>query len=101
MSQLKVNFSPCHDNILVKRDEIEEKVSPGGIVLPKMGQDVPVKATVIAVGPGRLVDGAMVCPGVRVEDRIVIGKYTGNDIDLDGEKYTVIRWEDVLGTIPC
>ncbi len=96
-----VGFEPCHDNIVVQRDKIEEKMSPGGIHIPASTQDVPVTCTVIAVGPGRTTEkGTIEIPDfIEPGTRIVLGKYSGSEIELGEDKYSVVGWQDVLGVV--
>lgn len=95
MKASKVGFVPLNDNVLIRRDEIEEKVSPGGVVLPKKGQEVPVTCEVVAVGPGK--------PGVEMPvqagQTVIVGRYSGTDIELDNDKYSVVRLDDILGIV--
>lgn len=93
-------FKPFHDNVLVKRDEIEEKKTPGGIVIPKKGQGKPDTAVVLAVGSGRKMnDGTVIRPEVSVGDTVFISRFAGTDILIDEEKATVVQWSEILGVL--
>ena len=90
---------PLHDRVLIKRVEEQETVR-GGIIIPDSAKEKPQEAEVVAVGHGkRLENGEVVPLDVRVGDRILFGKYTGNEIRLDGEEYIIMREEDVLGIL--
>lgn len=91
---------PLHDNIFIERDKTEEKKSPGGIVLPEEAQLTPDTATVIAVGPGRLMEsGIKIVPEVKEGDKILIGRFSGTEVNWGLEKRTVMPWGDVLGVV--
>lgn len=94
-----MNIRPLYDRIVVKR--IEEKESTrNGIVIPDSAKEKPQQGEVIAVGKGkRLDDGQMVALDVTAGDRILFGKYSGNEIQLDGIEYIVMREDDVLGVL--
>lgn len=86
-------IEPLHDNVVVKRDKPEEKLSPAGIVIPSKNDIKPDTATVIAVGPD-------VGPLLDVGSKVLIGRYSGTDVTEDGvETVTVIPWKDILGII--
>jgi chaperonin GroES len=90
---------PLHDRILVKRVEEEQK-SAGGIIIPDTAKEKPQEARVIAVGNGKLTDEGKLIPlEVSVGDRILVGKYSGSEITLDGEEHLIIREEDVLAVL--
>ena len=90
---------PLHDRILVKRVEEEQK-SAGGIIIPDTAKEKPQEARVIAVGNGKLTDeGKLITLEVSVGDRILVGKYSGSEITLDGEEHLIIREEDVLAVL--
>ena len=94
-----MNIRPLYDRIVVKRIE-EQETTRSGIIIPDSAQEKPQEAEVIAVGNGkRLDDGKLVPLDVKVGDRILFGKYSGNDIRLDGEEYLIMREEDVLGVL--
>ncbi len=98
-SKTKVNIKPLDDRILVKQSEAEEKTA-GGIVLPDTAREKPQRGTVIAAGPGKLLnDGTRSGMDVKVGDEVVYGKYAGTEIEVSGEKYVIIRENDVLGVI--
>jgi chaperonin GroES len=98
---MKVKIRPLGDRILVKRlDEDKEQRTAGGIIIPDTAKEKPMEAKVEAVGPGRrLEDGKLVKLDVKVGDRVLIGKYSGTDVKLDGEEYLIMREDDVLGVI--
>jgi chaperonin GroES len=91
-----MKIRPLHDRILVKRIEAEEKTK-GGIIIPETGKEKPSEAKVIAVGPGKMNDvGKRIEMDVKKGDRILISKWAGNEIKLDGEEHIILREEDVL-----
>jgi chaperonin GroES len=100
MEKRDMKLVPFHDNVFVERDEVEEKKSPGGIFLPKKVQDRPDTAVVLAVGPGRVLgDGSMVKPSVKEGDRVLIGRFSGTEVNWDGESKLVVSWGDIMGIV--
>ena len=94
-----MNIRPLYDRIVVKRID-EQETTRSGIIIPDSAQEKPQEAEVIAVGNGkRLEDGKLVALNVKVGDRILFGKYTGNEIRLGGEEYLIMREDDVLGVL--
>ena len=94
-----MNIRPLYDRIVVKRIE-EQETTRNGIVIPDSAKEKPQEGEVMAIGRGkRLDDGKMVSLDVQVGDRILFGKYTGNDIKLDGIEYIIMREDDVLGVL--
>jgi chaperonin GroES len=90
---------PLHDRILVKREEeAEEKI--GGIIIPDTAKEKPQRAKVVAVGAGKMDDSGKRIPlDVKSGDRILFGKYSGNEVKIDGEDYLILREEDVLAIL--
>ena len=94
-----MKFRPLHDRVLVKRLSPEAK-SAGGIIIPDAAKDKPQEAQVIAVGTGRRQDNGDIRPlSVKVGDRVLFGKYTGDEVKLDGEEHIVLREEDILAVL--
>ena len=92
-----MQVKPLHDRILVKRLGEEEKTK-GGIIIPDSAKEKPAQGEVVAVGSGRRTDdGKLVALEVKKGDKILFGKYSGNEIKLNGEDYLIMREEDVLG----
>ncbi len=90
---------PLANRILVKREEADEQVR-GGIIIPDTAKEKPQEAKVIEVGPGRLdEDGKRVELEVKKGDRVLIGKYAGTEVKLDGEDHLILREDDVLAVI--
>jgi chaperonin GroES len=90
---------PLYDRILIRRVTSEEKTK-GGIIIPETAKEKPVEAEVIAVGRGRRTDeGKLVELDVKVGDRILFAKYSGNEIKLDGEEHLILNESDVLAII--
>jgi chaperonin GroES len=90
---------PLGDRILIKRVEEEEQVS-GGIIIPDTAKEKPQQAEVVAVGPGRLTDeGEVVALDVKPGQRVLIGKYAGNEVEIDGEELVIVNEGDVLGIL--
>ncbi len=94
-----MNFKPLNDRILVRRVEGEEKTK-GGIILPETAKEKPYEAVVLAVGTGsRLSDGTIRPLEVKVGDRCLFGKYTGDEVKFDGDEYLILREDDVLAIV--
>ena len=94
-----MNVRPLHDRIIVQRiDEGEQKV--GGIIIPDTAKEKPQQGTVIAVGNGKVNDNGKRIPlDVNAGDRILFGKYSGQEIKLDGQEYLIMKEDDVLAVI--
>jgi chaperonin GroES len=94
-----MKLRPLQDRVIVKQSEAEEKTK-SGIVLPDTAKEKPTKGKVVAVGPGRLDDkGKPMELGVRVGDTVYYGKYSGTDVEIDGQKLVILRESDVLGVL--
>src|SRR5437667_8643393 len=94
-----MNIRPLYDRVVVKRIEKQE-TTLNGIIIPDSAKEKPQEGEVIAVGNGkRLEDGTLVALGVKAGDRILFGKYSGNEIRLDGEEYVIMREDDILGVL--
>ena len=94
-----MNVRPLHDRILIQRlDEGEQKI--GGIIIPDTAREKPQQGKVIAAGTGKVRDdGTRQLPDVKAGDLILFGKYSGQEIKLDGEEYIIMREDEVLGVI--
>jgi chaperonin GroES len=96
---MAINVHPLSDRILVKRLE-EEEMKRGGIIIPDTAKEKPQQGEVIAVGPGRFDEnGKRVPMEVKKGDRILMGKYSGTEVKIDGGEYIILREDDVLGVI--
>ena len=94
-----MTFRPLHDRVLVKRVE-EESKSAGGIIIPDTAKEKPQQGKVMAVGKGKVKDDGDLAPmDVKEGDTILFGKYSGQEIKLDGEEYLIMREDEVLGVI--
>ena len=94
---MKIN--PLDDRVVVRTNEAEETTA-GGIVLPDAAQEKPQRGTVLAVGPGRLLDsGERAAISVEVGDEILFGKYGGTDIEVDGDEVKILRESDILAKV--
>ena len=94
-----VNVRPLADRILVRRIEEKESVR-GGIIIPDTAKEKPQEGEVVAVGPGRLTEeGKRITMDVKKGDRVLIGKYSGTEVKLDGNEYVILREDDVLGVV--
>jgi chaperonin GroES len=89
---------PLHDRVIVKRIQEEERTK-GGIIIPDTAKEKPQEGRVVAVGPGKREDGKVIKPEVKAGDRILFGKYSGNEVVLDGEEHVIMHEEDILGVI--
>jgi len=94
-----MNIRPLHDRVIVKRME-EERLSPGGIVIPDSAAEKPIQGEVLAVGKGKLLDnGELRALELKVGDRVLFGKYSGTEVKIAGEQILVMREEDIMGVI--
>ena len=90
---------PLHDRVIVKRLE-EEKKSAGGILIPDSAAEKPLKAEVISVGPGkRSDDGKVHAVDVKAGDIVLIGKYSGTEVKVDGQDLVVLREDDIMAVV--
>jgi chaperonin GroES len=94
-----MKIRPLNDRVLVSRVE-EEKKTTGGIIIPETAKEKPQEGKVIAVGPGKVdEDGKRVGMDVKVGDRILFGKYSGNEIKIEGVEHLIMREEDILAVL--
>ena len=94
-----MKIRPLHDRILARRVQEEEKTA-GGLFIPDTAKEKPLEAQVIAVGNGKLLENGTLRPlDVKAGDKILIGKYTGSEVKLDGEEHIILREEDVLAVL--
>ena len=93
-----MNLKPFSDRVVIKMVESEE-TTKSGIVLPGNAKEKPQMAEVVAVGPGGIVDGKEVKMYVEVGDRVIINKYSGTEVKLDGTEYTIVKQSDVLAKV--
>ena len=93
-----MTIRPLADRVVIKMTEAEE-VSKGGIILAGSAKEKPSVAEVIAVGKGGMVDGHEVKMELKVGDKVLIGKYSGTQVKLDGQEYTIVRQSDVLAIV--
>ena len=94
-----VNVKPLADRILVRRLE-EQEVKKGGIIIPDTAKEKPLEGEIIAVGPGRInEEGKRIPLEVKKGDRVLIGKYSGTDVKLEGNEYVILREDDVLAIV--
>jgi len=91
-----MKIRPLQDRILVQRSEEEEKTA-GGIIIPDSAKEKPQEGTVVAVGKGKVLENGKTVPvEVAVGDRILFGKYAGNEVTLDGDDFVILREDDIL-----
>ena len=93
-----MNIKPLADNVVIKATEAEE-TTKSGIVLTSAAKEKPQVAEVVAVGPGGMVDGKEVVMTVNVGDKVIAAKYSGTEIKIDGEEYTILRQSDILAIV--
>jgi len=91
---------PLGDRILVKRIEEDVQKSPGGIIIPDTAKEKPQRGTVTAVGKGALNEkGERIPMEVKEGDKVLFGKYAGNEVKIDGEEYLILKENEILGII--
>ena len=90
---------PLDDRVLVKQCDAQE-VTAGGIVLPDSAKEKPQQGTIIAAGPGKMLEGgARAEMSVKTGDEVFYGKYSGTEIKIDGEEYVILRESDILAVV--
>ena len=94
-----INIKPLADRVLVKRLDEEEEQKVGGIIIPDTAKEKPQEAEVVAVGPGGLEDGKRIAPEVKAGDKVLIGKYSGTEVKIEGEDYLIIREDELLAIV--
>ena len=93
-----MTIKPLQDRVVVKMTEAEE-TTKSGIVLAASSQEKPQVAEVVAVGPGGVVDGHEVTMYVKVGDKVITGKYSGTEVKVDKEEYTIVRQSEILAVV--
>ncbi|HET9240377.1 MAG TPA: co-chaperone GroES [Oligoflexus sp.] len=94
-----MKLRPLQDRVLVKRVEAEEKTA-SGIIIPDNAKEKPLEAEVIAVGNGRRLDnGEVVKPELKVGDRVLISKYSGSEVKVNGVEHLILREDDIMGVL--
>ena len=93
-----MTLKPLSDRVVIKMVEAEETTA-SGIILTGSAKEKPQVAEVLAVGPGGVVDGKEVVMQLKAGDRVITGKYTGTEVKIDGEEYTIVRQSDVLAIV--
>jgi len=95
----KATMRPLHDRVLLRRIE-EEEARNGSIIIPDSAKEKPQEGQVIAVGQGRLTDEGKKIPlDVKAGDRVLFGKYSGNEVKVDGEELLIMKEEDILAVL--
>ena len=95
---MATKLTPLHDRILVRRVEAEE-TARGGIIIPDTAKEKPQEGVVVAVGTGKREKGELIPLAVKEGDRILFGKYAGNEVRIDDEELVIMREEEVLGIL--
>ena len=94
-----MNIKPLRENVVLRRLEAEEE-RIGSIIIPDTAKEKPMTAKVVAVGAGKVLkDGSRQAPEVSVDDTVLIGKYSGSEVKLDGEDYLIVREDEILGIV--
>ncbi len=94
-----MKIRPLQDRVIVRRVKEEEKTK-GGLYIPDTAKEKPIEGLVIAVGNGKLLDDGTVRPlDVKNGDRVLFGKYSGNEVKVDGEEHLILREDEILGVL--
>ena len=93
-----MNVKPLGDRVVIKNVEMEE-TTKSGILLTGTAKEKPQMAEVLAVGPGGMVDGKEVTMYVKVGDKVITSKYSGTEVKIDGQEYTIVRQSDILAVV--
>jgi chaperonin GroES len=95
---MTMKLKPLHDRVVVK--PIKEERSSGGIVIPSTAADRPIEGTVVAAGPGKMMENGNVSPlTVKKGQKVLFGKYSGTEMKISGEEYFVMREDDIMGIV--
>ena len=94
-----MNVRPLHDRIIVQRTE-EQEQKIGGIIIPDTAKEKPLQAEVMAVGSGRLLDdGTKLALTLKAGDKVLIGKWSGTEVKIDGEELLILKEDEILGIL--
>jgi chaperonin GroES len=94
-----MKIRPLQDRVILKRVAEEEKTK-GGIIIPETAKEKPQEGRIVAVGKGKIdEDGKLIPLDVKVNDRVLFAKYSGSEINIDGEEHLIMREEDILGIV--
>lgn len=95
----KLKIRPLQDRLIIKRLSEEEKTA-GGIIIPDSAKEKPQEGEVVAVGNGKILDDGKKCPlEVKVGDKVLFSKYSGNEIKVDGQEYLIMKEEDIQAVV--
>ncbi|MHC4560859.1 MAG: co-chaperone GroES [Planctomycetota bacterium] len=94
-----MKLKPLDDRVIIKQSDAEDKTT-GGIILPDTAKEKPQLGKIVATGPGKLLDdGKRVKMSVKKKDEVIYAKYIGSDVEIEGEKYIILRESDILGIV--
>ncbi|MDO4534919.1 MAG: co-chaperone GroES [Clostridium perfringens] len=93
-----MNIKPLGDRVVIKKLEAEE-TTKSGIVLTGAAKERPQEAQVVAVGPGAISDGKRIDMEVKVGDKVLYSKYSGTEVKVEGNEYTILRQDDILAVV--
>ncbi len=94
-----MNFRPLHDRVVVRRID-EEETTTGGIIIPDTAKEKPMQGEILAVGPGaRNEKGEVVPLDVKVGDHVLFGKWSGNEVTIEGEELAIMKEADIMGVL--
>ncbi len=94
-----MNFRPLHDRVVVRRVE-EDETTTGGIIIPDTAKEKPMQGEILAVGPGaRNENGEVVPLDVKIGDHVLFGKWSGNEVTIDGEELAIMKEADIMGVL--
>ena len=94
-----MKLKPLDDRVVIKQSDAKEKTA-GGIILPETAKEKPQIGKIIAAGPGKMLDdGKRNEMSVKKNDKVIYAKYIGNEVEIDGDKYVILRESDILGIV--
>ena len=93
---MATTIRPLHDRVLIQRIDEQEQVR-GGIIIPDTAKEKPQQGEVIAVGDGKINDGTRMPLDVKPGDRVLFGKYSGSEVEIDDQEYLIMREDEILG----
>src|SRR5438445_10017557 len=95
----RMKFRPLHDRVVVKRIDAEDKTA-GGIIIPDTAKETPSQGEITAVGPGGRDEAGKLIPiDLKVGDRVLFGKWSGNEVKLDGQELLIMKESDIMGVL--